>query len=474
MEQMAVPIGGEPVTTGTGTPVEVTNPYGGDVVGVVPRCGPDEVDRACQAATAALRRDDFPQHERAAVLERAAALLRERTDELAETITLESGKPIRTARVEAARASDTLTFAALEARRLTGEMIPMEGTASGAGKVGFALRVPIGVVAAITPFNFPLNLVAHKLAPAVAAGCPVVLKPAPQTPLSGLRLVDLLVEAGLPPDWISVVTDSGKEAGEPLVAHDVPAMVTFTGSAPVGWAIAAAAPRKKVALELGASSPVVVEPDADLDIVAGKVRVAGFAHAGQSCISVQRVIVHRAVHEDLVARLARAAESLVLGDPRDEATEVGPLIRPAEADRIQGWIEEATSRGAELVTGGTLTDDGVLRPTVVDRAPPDSNLCAREVFGPVVVTLPYADFDEALALANDTEYGLHAGVFTHDLSKALQAARTLQFGGVLVNEVPTFRADQQPYGGVRESGNTREGPAYTVREMTEIRFVSLE
>lgn len=474
MEQMAAPVAGEPVGVGSSDPVDVTNPYGGEVVGRVPRCGPAEVDRACHAAVAALARDDFPQHERAGVLERAAALLRQRSEQFAQTITLEAGKPIRTARVESARCADTLTFAAVEARTLSGEMLPMEASASGAGKVGLAFRVPIGVIGAITPFNFPLNLVAHKIAPAVAAGCPVVLKPAPQAPLSGLRLVELLVEAGLPADWISVVTDGGSEAGEPLVAHDVPAMITFTGSASVGWAIAAAAPRKKVVLELGANSPVVVEPDADLDAVASKVRVAGFSHAGQSCISVQRVIVHRAVHEEMVERLRKAADSLVLGDPRDEATDVGPLIRPAEAGRIRGWIDEAVAGGAELVTGGSVTDDGILRPTVVDRAPPDANLCSREVFGPVVVTVPYADFDEALRLANDTAYGLHAGVFTHDLSKALHAARTLQFGGVLVNEVPTFRADQQPYGGVRESGNTREGPAYAVREMTELRFVSFQ
>ncbi len=474
MDQIPVLIGGEHVTVASVDPVTVTNPYDSSVMAVVPRCGPAEVDRACRAADAALGRGDFPQHERAAVLERAAAMLRDRIERFAETITLEAGKPIRTARVEAGRCVDTLTFAAVEARRLAGEVIPMEASPSGAGKLAFTLRVPVGVVAAITPFNFPLNLVAHKIAPAVAAGCPVVLKPAPQTPLSGLALVALLVEAGLPQDWISVVTDGGKEAGEPLVAHDVPAMITFTGSAPVGWSIAGSAPKKKVSLELGSNSPVIVEPDADLGAIAAKVRVAGFAHAGQSCISVQRVIVHRDVHEEMLALLRTEAESLVTGDPRDEATDVGPLIRPAEIHRARQWIDEAVSRGGTLVTGGTATTDGILRPTVVDGAPADTNLCAREIFAPVVVTIPYADFEEALAIANATEYGLHAGVFTNDLSKALRAARGLRFGGVLVNEVPTFRADQQPYGGVRESGNTREGPAYAVQEMTELRFVSLQ
>lgn len=473
MDQTPVLIGGEPYRNDSGG-VEVTNPYSGEVIAVVPMCGPDEVDRACRAAAAALARDDFPLFERASVLERAAGLLSDRTEDFARQITAESAKPLKTARVEAARAVDTLTFAAVEARKLSGELIPMEASASGAGKVAFSFRVPIGVVAAITPFNFPLNLVAHKLAPAIAAGCPVVLKPAPQTPLSAVKLVDLLIEAGLSRDWISVVTDSGKEAGEPLVNHHIPAMITFTGSAPVGWMIAGAAPRKRVALELGANSPLIVEPDADLARIAAKVKVAGFSHAGQSCISVQRVIVHRSVHDELLDRLRREAESLVLGDPADEATDLGPLIKPAEADRVKQWVDDALAGGGKLVTGGTLTDDGILRPTIVDNAPAESNLCAREVFGPVITVTAYDDFDEALSIANDTEFGLHVGVFTNNLPKALQAARTLDFGGVLINEVPTFRADQQPYGGVRESGNTREGPAYTIKEMTELRFVSLQ
>ena len=288
------------------------------------------------------------------------------------------------------------------------------------------------------------------------------------------RAEHLLVEAGLPDDWISVVTDGGKEAGEPLVHHQAPAMITFTGSAPVGWSIAAAAPKKRVALELGSNSPLIVEPDADLEGIASKVKVAGFAHAGQSCISVQRIIVHRDAHVEMVNQLKKAAESLVVGDPQDETTDVGPLIRPTEADRIRQWIDEATARGAEVITGATITDDGILRPTVVDRAPRDTDLCAREVFGPLVVTIPYDDFDEAIDIANDSDYGLHVGVYTSDLGNALHAARRLDFGGVLINEVPTFRADQQPYGGVRDAGNTREGPSYTVREMTDLRFVTFQ
>lgn len=470
VEQTPVRIAGRKVATEEA--IDVRNPYGGAVIGRVPACTAEHVDAACRAAAAALEREDFPQHERARVLEVAAETLRDRIEEFARRIALEAGKPIRTARVEANRCVDTLAFAAVEARRLTGEMIPMEASATGAGKIGFTLRVPIGVVAAITPFNFPLNLVAHKLAPAVAAGCPVVLKPASATPLSAIALVELFAESGMPEDWISVVTGSGSDVGDPLVTHPIPSMVTFTGSPEVGWSIAAKAPKKKVSLELGSNSPVIVEPDADLAAVAAKVRIGGYAHAGQSCISTQRVLVHRSIHESLVAALGDAVALLVTGDPLDEETDVGPMIDPRENDRILEWIDEASGAGAELVTGGEV-ENGVLLPTVVDRVPRDVRLCAREVFGPVVVVVPYDDFDEALEIANDSDFGLQAGVFTSDLAKATRAARRLHFGGVLLNDVPTNRVDQQPYGGVRDSGNTREGPAYTVRDMTELRFVSI-
>jgi acyl-CoA reductase-like NAD-dependent aldehyde dehydrogenase len=455
-----------------GRKMEVRNPFGGALIGVVPACTPEHVDEACRGAQAALDRDDFPQHRRARVLERAAELVRARQEHLARTIALEAGKPIRTARIEAARCIDTLTFSAVESRRLTGEMIPMEASEVGAGRLGFALRVPIGVVAAITPFNFPLNLVAHKIAPAVAAGCPVVVKPARATPLSCFTLVDLLIEAGLPEDWISVLTGSIEEVAEPLVEHSIPRMVTFTGSPAVGWSIVVRAPRKKVSLELGSNAPVIVEPDADLAIVAAAIRVAGFSYAGQSCISAQRILVHRSVHDRLIDALEDEVESLVVGDPLDEATDVGPLISPRENERILRWIEEARAEGAQVTAGGRV-EDGILLPTIVDNVPPTASLCTREVFGPVVVVLAYDSFDEALELANNSDFGLHAGVFTNDLGKAMLAARRLRFGGVLVNDVPTRRVDHQPYGGVRESGNTREGPAYTVNEMTELRFVSL-
>ncbi len=470
MDQSPARIGGRAVTTERS--IEVRNPYDGTVVGLVPACTADHVDEACRAAQAALERADFPQYRRAEVLERTAGLIADRVDDLGRTIALEAGKPITAARTEAARCVDTHTFAAVEARKLAGEMIPMEASNTGAGRIAFALRVPIGVVAAISPFNFPLNLVAHKVAPAIAAGCPVVLKPASATPLSALALVDLLIEAGMPEDWVSVVTGSGKEVGDPLVEHPIPKLISFTGSPAVGWDIPAKAPRKKVSLELGSNSPVIVEPDADLDRVAAKVRVGGFTYAGQSCISTQRVLVHHSIQDSLVKVLKDAVESLVVGDPLDEATDVGPLIAPEETERVHRWIDEALGDGAELVAGGTV-QGGLLAPTVVNNVDPAADLCAREVFGPVVVVIPYDDFDDAITMANDSDFGLHAGVFTSDVAKAMEAARRLDFGGVLINDVPTYRADQQPYGGVKGSGNTREGPAYAVAEMTELRFVAI-
>jgi acyl-CoA reductase-like NAD-dependent aldehyde dehydrogenase len=410
---------------------------------------------------------------RAEVLERARVLLESRVELFARTISREAGKPITTARGEVTRCLDTLTFSAAEARRLTGEMIPAGASEAGAGKLAFALRQPIGVVAAITPFNFPLNLVAHKIAPAIAAGCPVVLKPAPQAPLTALAFCDLLVECGLPRDWISVVTDRGREAGAPLVAHDIPRMITFTGSAQVGWSIAAQAAKKRVALELGSSAPLLVEPDADLGRVVGKVRVAGFSFAGQSCISVQRLLVHADVHQKLVDQLVAAVEGLVVGDPSDERTEVGPLIRPAEDARVAEWIQEAVAGGGRVLCGGRV-EGGVFLPTLVESPPVGCRLWRQEVFGPVVTIRPYRDLDEALALANDSHLRLQAGIFTRDLGVALRALRRLDFGGVVVNDVPTVRLDQQPYGGLADGGNTREGPAYAVAEMTELKFVSLE
>jgi acyl-CoA reductase-like NAD-dependent aldehyde dehydrogenase len=466
----AVPIGDERVTTGTW--IEVRSPYDGHLLGRVPECGPAEVDRAVAIAHGALDGGALPAWKRAEILDTAARVLAERVEHFAEIIAEEAAKPIKTARVEAQRAVSTFTFAAVAARTLSGEMVPMDASAAGQGKFAFTLRTPVGVIGAISPFNFPLNLVAHKLAPAIAAGCPVVLKPASQTPLSAIALVQLLIDAcGLPAGHVNVVTGGGGTVGNALVDHDDVAMITFTGSPEVGWGIKARAPRKKVGLELGNNAPLIIEPSADVATAATKVSVAGFSHAGQSCISTQRIYVHESVYDAFLDQLVPLVERLVVGPPLDERTDVSALIASKERERVQSWVEEAVAAGAEVLAGGKVSEDGVLMPTVLGNVKPDMKVSALEVFGPVVTVQSYTDLDDALRLANDTRYGLQAAIFTRELDDALRAARTLDFGGVLVNEVPTYRADQQPYGGVRDSGNTREGPQWAVREMTEERVV---
>jgi acyl-CoA reductase-like NAD-dependent aldehyde dehydrogenase len=455
-------------------PIVVRSPYDGSVIGEIPAMSAADVDRAVAIAKRALHEQQLPLWKRAEILDKAALRLTERREEFARIIAAEAAKPIRTARVEAERAVGTFQFAAAEARRLGGEMIPLDAIPAGEGKLGFTLRVPIGVVGAIAPFNFPLNLVVHKVGPAIAAGCPVVLKPASQTPFSTLALAKMLVDdCGLPADHLQVITGGGSTVGNALVDHPDVALITFTGSPEVGWAIRARAPRKRVGLELGNNAPAIIEADGDWRTAALKIKTAGFSHAGQSCISTQRILVHSSIADEFTAELAGHVQSLVVGDPMDEATDVSSLISQAERDRVVSWIDEAREAGARVVAGGVVGDDGVLRPTVIADATPDMKVCALEVFGPVVAIQRYDDLDTALAIANDTRYGLQAAIFTSDISKALKAVRTLDFGGVLVNEVPTWRADQQPYGGLRDSGNTREGPAFSVREMTEIRMVVL-
>jgi len=457
--------------TATGT-IEVRSPYDGSLIGTIPAQTAADVDRAVAIAKAALEAGVMPLWQRAQILDLAAQRLAARRDEFAEIVAREAAKPIKTARVEAERAVGTFQFSAAEARKLSGEMIPLDAIPAGEGKIGFTLRMPIGVVGAIAPFNFPLNLVAHKLGPAIAAGCPVVLKPASQTPFSSLRLAEMLIEeCGLPPEYLQVVTGSGGTVGNAIVDHPDIALITFTGSPEVGWSIRARAPRKRVGLELGNNAPVIIEPDGDWRTAAAKIKVAGFSHAGQSCISTQRVLVHRSIADEFATTLVDHVSQLVVGDPMDEATDVSALISSGERDRVEAWVQEAAAAGATIATGGRRQDDGVLLPTVITGATPDMKVCAKEVFGPVVTVTAYDTLDEAIALANDTEYGLQAAIFTCDITKAMKAVRSLDFGGVLVNEVPTWRADQQPYGGLRDSGNTREGPAFTIKEMTEIRMV---
>jgi acyl-CoA reductase-like NAD-dependent aldehyde dehydrogenase len=461
--------------TASGEWDEVASPYDGSAVGRVARGDAALVDRAAIAARAAFESGDFAQHERATVLDRAAELAGERRDELALTIAAEAGKPLKTARAEAGRCVDTLAFSAVEARKLSGATVPMDASAAGAGKLGVTLRVPYGVVGAISPFNFPLNLVAHKLGPAIAAGNAVVLKPAGQTPISALKLAAILVEAGLPEGWLSVVPGPGAEVGNAIVEHRLTAALSFTGSAAVGWGIRSRVPHKKVNLELGSNAPLIVHADGDWETAADKAALHAFSHAGQSCISIQRVLVHEEVADAFTRRFVAGVEALRVGDPLDPQTDVGPLISPADRDRVKDWVDEAIAGGAELLAGGELVDSGrCLAPTLLASPPHEAKVWREEVFGPVATIDRYREFGEALRMANDSRFGLQAGVFTRDMGRALEAARTLEFGGVLVNEVPTFRADQQPYGGVKDSGNTREGPAYAVQELTEQRFVTLQ
>jgi len=453
----------------TGDWIEVRSPYSGEVVGRVAKGGAAETKRAVDAAEQALH-NPLPAHKRAEILVKVVAGIARRHDEIARQISDEAGKPLKAARVEASRAMSTYTFAAVEARKLAGEMVPMDAAQAGEGKLAFTLRRPIGVVGAISPFNFPLNLVAHKLAPALAAGCPVVLKPATQTPLSALLLAELEDEAGLPPGWLSVVVGPSAEIGDVLVEDERVKAITFTGSGAVGWGLAARAARKKVNLELGNATPVIVTADADIEAAATAMAAHAFSFAGQSCISVQRLYVERPAYDRFVEAFVPKVEALKIGDPADEETDVGPVIDEDARERILEWIAEARAGGAEILAGGEERD-GLIAPTVIAGAFPELKVSCEEVFGPVVTVNAFDSLDEAIELANSTRYGLQAGIFTSRLDTAMRAGQELEFGGVIVNEAPTFRADQMPYGGVKDSGNTREGPAYAVRELTEERLV---
>ena len=453
----------------TGDWIDVRSPYSGEVVGRVAKGGAEETRRAIDAAEQALH-NPLPAHKRAEILVKVVAGIARRHDEIARQISDEAGKPLKAARVEASRAMSTYTFAAVEARKLVGEMVPMDAAQAGEGKLAFTLRRPIGVVGAISPFNFPLNLVAHKLAPALAAGCPVVLKPATQTPLSALLLAELEDEAGLPPGWLSVVVGPSAEIGDVLVEDERVKAITFTGSGAVGWGLAARAARKKVNLELGNATPVIVTADADIEAAATAMAAHAFSFAGQSCISVQRLYVERPAYDRFVEAFLPKVEALKIGDPADEETDVGPVIDEDARERILEWIAEARDGGAEILAGGEERD-GLIAPTVIAGASPELKVSCEEIFGPVVTVNAFDSLDEAIELANSTRYGLQAGIFTSRLDTAMHAGQELEFGGVIVNEAPTFRADQMPYGGVKDSGNTREGPAYAVHELTEERLV---
>lgn len=463
-------VGGE--WTQTADRVAVTDPFTGKPIAEVCRAGLAEVDAAVRAAVAAFAEmKRLPAYRRAEALETIVAGLRARRDELARTMTAEAGKPIADARREVERAIRTFGAGAEEAKRIPGELVPMDLARGFESYVGLARRVPVGPILGITPFNFPLNLVAHKVAPALAAGNPLVLKPAPQTPLTALALGEIVLGAGLPPGAFSVVPCENALA-ERMVADPRFAMLSFTGSAAVGWMLKAKCGKKRVALELGGNAGVVVEADADLDLAADRCATGGFSYAGQTCISVQRIFVQEAGYDRFVAKLLERVAALKVGDPTDEATAVGPLIDEAAARRVEDWIAEAAAQGARVLTGGKRVGS-LVEPTVLADVTPSMKVSCREVFGPVVTVSRYAAFPDALAALNESDYGLQAGVFTRDVARIFRAYRDLQVGTVLANEIPTFRADHMPYGGVKDSGLGREGVRYAIEEMTELKLLVL-
>jgi len=463
-------IGGEPRKASAQRQILI--PYDGSPFATVYEAGAEEIEAAVEAAgKAAPVMRELTLAERAAILRRAHASLAAAREDFAQTIASESGKPLSEARAEADRAASTLLFSAEEAHRVCGEVVPMEAAPAGKGRWAMTIREPLGVIAAITPFNFPLNLSMHKIGPAIAAGNAVVHKPASTTPVSALKLAAILADSGLPPGGLNVVTGPGGVIGDLLSRHPRIAMVTFTGSPEVGVRIRSLAGLKRVTLELGSNSAVIVAPSADIGDTVSRCLTGAFANSGQVCISVQRIYAHRSVFEDFVARLAEGAKQLRIGHPLDPATAVSSLVTEAEAVRVETWIREAVDAGARLVTGGERRR-ATVTPAVLTGVPPQVRISCREAFGPVVAVNPYETLDEAIESVNASEYGLQAGIFTKDLSEAFRAARRVHVGGFLINDVPQFRVDQMPYGGVKLSGVGREGPKYAIEEMTEVKLVS--
>ena len=462
-------VAGRPVETGD--TALVRSPYDDSAVAVIHRAGPDEIEAAiASAAEAFATTKRLASHERAAVLERISGLLAERRDELARTIALEAGKPLKVAKVEAKRASFTFKVAAEESKRIYGEIVPLDWIPGTEGRVAHVRRIPLGPITGITPFNFPLNLVAHKVAPALAAGNPIIVRPASQTPVSALRLGEILVEAGWPAGAISVVPCS-TDAAAPLVEDERIKLLTFTGSPAVGWALRQRAGRKRVTLELGGNAPVIVHADADAKYAAERIAWGGFVQSGQTCISVQRVYVHSSLYDGFAAELVRRVEQLVAGDPTDEQTDIGPLIDDGAAERVELWVEEAVTGGAKLLTGGKR-EGRMWQPTILTEAQEQMRISCEEAFAPLVVLYRYDDVSQAIESATGSKFGLQAGIFTRDLRVIDEAFERLETGGLMVNDVSTFRVDHMPYGGVKDSGAGREGLRYAIEEMSELKLLT--
>lgn len=454
------------------TTARVTNPFTGNAIAEICQAGESDAEEAIASSVAAApAMAKLASHARYNILQDMAALLYRRRDEFAQTITAEAGKPIADAKREVNRAVQTLTIAAEEAKRIPGEVVPLDWTPQTESYLGMVRRFPLGPIVGITPFNFPLNLVVHKVAPALAAGNPILIKPAPQTPLTALLLGEVALEAGLPAGGLNVMPCDNATA-ERLVIDPRFKLLSFTGSAPVGWMLKSKCGKKKVTLELGGNAGVIIEPDADLDLAAQRCATGGFGYAGQTCISVQRILVHHSVADTFTTKLLLQVARLKAGDPTDETTTVGPLIDPVATQRVEAWIEEAVSQGARVLLGGKRLGT-VLEATVLTNVKPEMKVSCQEVFGPVVTVSSYRQFSDAIATLNQSDYGLQAGVFTQDINKVFHAFRHLEVGAVLANEIPTFRADHMPYGGVKDSGLGREGVRAAIEDMTEPRLLVL-
>jgi len=468
METYPLLIGGEKISTRE--TLKIRFPYTGEVYAEVCMAGTEDLNNAVAAACNGFEKTKvLPSHARAEILFRIAEEIDRRADELAGILVMEGGKTRKFAAGEVARAEMTVRLSAEEATRIYGEIIPLDHSPDTEGRTGFVRRFPLGPVAGIVPFNFPLNLACHKLAPAIAAGNSIILKPASATPVSALVLGDMAVAAGLPPEAISVVPCEGARA-ELLARDHRVACLSFTGSCAVGWHLRSIAGRKRVGLELGGNAAVIIHSDANLDYAAQRIATGGFINAGQVCISVQRVLVHRPVYEQALAKILAAVKALRIGDPRDPATDVGPMIDRLKAEEAYRKVQEAVRQGAKIVRGGTL-EGTLFAPTILTNTTPDMRVNSEEVFAPLITVVPYDTFDEALCIANTGEFGLQAGIFTQNINRVMQAFEQMQVGGVQVNDIPTFRSDAMPYGGVKGSGLGHEGPRYAIEEMTELRLM---